>query len=259
MPAYPRVALGHWSDDEDRDSSSWIFRNAIATPSLVCRHWRNVVIGTPALWTDINITYRTLLEDVNYPCGEFISRQLVRSGGRPLNVHFRTNLPQPHLQPTFMQDLLKQAHRIRHFSTRVPISDDELYRWTENTKQLEVLSIRRQPHPWNGPPLLSDARPPHLQILAVPSDVPWQTGTSKFLRHLLLNIVSIASLADLVRGGLMDFFASNAHTLEDIVVSDDLQYRREPGDERKVEELLEGVSPVNMPALRRLVLKALTS
>ncbi|KAI0339399.1 hypothetical protein BDW22DRAFT_1431670 [Trametopsis cervina] len=252
MRAYPRVAFGYRSYDEDRDSSPWTFRDAIAIPSLVCRHWRNVVIGTPALWTDINVTNRTLLGDVDDGHAKFISIQLVRSGGRPLNVHLDVTLSQSSQQPTFMQDLLKQAHRIRHFSTQVPISDEELYRWTENAKQLEVLSIRRDPYPWNGRPLLSE-HTPHLQTLILPSDVRWQTGSFRFLRHLLLRIADTTPLADLVRGGLMGFFASNAHTLEDMVVLD--PHRRERRDEREVEETLEGVSPVDMPALKRLVLQ----
>ncbi|KZP27043.1 hypothetical protein FIBSPDRAFT_731496, partial [Athelia psychrophila] len=52
-------------------------------PTRVCRHWREVAVGTSRLWSHISLQYPTWrpLEDV-----EMTSIWLQRSAGQPLNI-----------------------------------------------------------------------------------------------------------------------------------------------------------------------------
>ncbi|KAI0338634.1 hypothetical protein BDW22DRAFT_692857 [Trametopsis cervina] len=245
MPAYPKLSYS----DHYNKGSAWGY-SAIRQSALVCRHWRKVILGTPALWTDIYVDSWALSGDSNN--GNYISTKLVRSGSRPLNVHFGNTVSLASLQLTFIQDLLKQAYRIRYLSFWVSSTDDDIYRWTENAKQLEILQIaaRHGQRSLEGPTPLSGARMPHLQTLAMPSDLRWQTGTLQGLRHLLLRINDTPSLIDPVRG-LMAIFAMNAHTLEDMIVLCDAT--RHQSVEEELKEMLDGIAPVDMPALKRLV------
>lgn len=245
MPAYPKLSYS----DHYNKGNAWGY-SAIRQSALVCQHWRKVILGTPALLTDIYVDSWALSGDSNN--GNYISTKLVRSGSRPLNVHFGNTVSLASLQLTFIQDLLKQAYRIRYLSFWVSSTDDDIYRWTENAKQLEILQIaaRHGQRSLEGPTPLSGARMPHLQTLAMPSDLRWQTGTLRGLRHLLLRINDAPSLTDPVRG-LMAIFAMNAHTLEDIIVLCDAT--RHQSVEEELKEMLDGIAPVDMPALKYLV------
>ncbi|KAI0342351.1 hypothetical protein BDW22DRAFT_186717 [Trametopsis cervina] len=249
MPAYPKMTLGY-RDYVNLDSiiENSGYRSAAAAPSLVCRHWRNVILGTPAMWTDVHVSSQTLAGDNNDPYGRFISRQLVRSGNRPLNVQFYEALSPASLQLTFMQDLLEQVYRIRRLALPLDSADDDIYPWTENANQLEVLDISGPYRPRHSG-LLNLAQVPRLHTLGVSGGVPWQTGAFRNLRHLLLKFSHDTSLADFVKGGLMTVLALNAHTLEDIVISDPLVHL-DVDDE--LETVLKAVSPVDMPALKRI-------
>ncbi|KAI0339397.1 hypothetical protein BDW22DRAFT_589839 [Trametopsis cervina] len=260
MPPYPKITSDYWySDDVGPDDDDYYtpraYCTAIAAPSLVCRHWRNIVLGTPALWTDVLVLSKFLSKGGNNSRGDFISTQLVRSGNCLLNVEFCESLSPASLQLTFIQDLLKQAHRIRRLTIRPQTMDhDEIRLWTGNAKQLEFLDIvSGQPEasrPFDGVPPSSDVQNPRIQTLALSNYVHWQMDTFRTLRHLILHFEYDVSLVDVAKG-LMTVFALNAHTLEDIVVSE-LESEDREGELMKV---LNGVSPIDMPALKRLVVK----
>ncbi|KAI0345914.1 hypothetical protein BDW22DRAFT_926699 [Trametopsis cervina] len=148
MPSYPRLTF----DERDSDSDSeddiigyspppWVSQTAHAASSLVCQHWRNVILTTPALWTDIIIPHRALSRDGNSRHGDFISSQLARSGIRSLDVQFNGMFSPASLQLTFVQDLLKQVHRIRRLSIRLQAMNDDIRMWTANARRLEILKI----------------------------------------------------------------------------------------------------------------------
>lgn len=270
MPADPRITLNDRrdyedddDDDEDEDSDHESrgkarYQAAHAAPSLVCQHWRDVALRTPALWTDICVSSRTLLRNRNNPYGAFISTQLARSGNCPLNVQLNTVLSPASLQLLFIQDLLKHTHRIRRLTMRVQSTNDdaEIHLWTANASQLEVLDITGAHYyasvsrPSVGPLLLSEAHAPRLQTLVMYNQLCCRVGMFRTLRHLLVQFYSNASMANLARE-LMDVLALNAHTLEDLVVVNPLN---EPTaeDEQTLTSALEGVVPVDMPALHRL-------
>ncbi|KAI0345916.1 hypothetical protein BDW22DRAFT_926974 [Trametopsis cervina] len=226
MPSHRRITFNdtHNGDDVVYNSASL----------LVCQHWRNIALATPALWTDILVSSRALSGDGNNPRGHLISTQLMRSGIRPLKVQFNGLFSPASLQLPFIQDLLKQVHRIRRLLIRLQSANDDI-------------------HTFMDPSPLSDIRTPRLQTLAVCDYGRWQIGIFRTLRHLLLRFQHATSLVN-VASGLMAVFASNAHTLEDIVVSDPFQQWDE---EERITAALEGVPPVDMPALKRLVVKGM--
>ncbi|KAI0339396.1 hypothetical protein BDW22DRAFT_589852 [Trametopsis cervina] len=273
MPADPRITFDGRrdnedddDDDEDEDSDRESigearYQAAHAAPSLVCQHWREVTLGTPALWTDIYVSSCTLLGNRNNPYGAFISTQLARSGNCPLNVQLDTVLSPASLQLLFIQDLLKHTHHIRRLTMHVQSTNDdaEIHLWTANASQLEVLDITEAHYdtsasrPSVGPPLSSEAHAPRLQTLVMYNPMCCRMGMFRTLRHLLVKFYSNASMANLARG-LMDVLALNAHTLEDLVVANEFN---EPSaaDEQTLTSALEGVVPVDMPALHRLLVQ----
>ncbi|KAI0345929.1 hypothetical protein BDW22DRAFT_929282 [Trametopsis cervina] len=240
MPSYPRLVLykTHFKDDIIGDPPA----------SLVCHHWRNVVLTTPTLWTDIRVSSRALSEDGKNPHGDFISTQLKRSGICSLNVEFRRKVSPASLQLAFMRDLLKQVHRIQRLSISLTSANDDIRMWTANAQRLEILEIqapRGRSDTFIDPSLLSDIQTPRLQTLMVSNYERWQVGNFRTLRHLLLEFNLNTPLVDLARK-LMPVFALNAHTLEDLVVSDLSAFL----DAK--EQATEGASVVDMPALKRL-------
>ncbi|KAI0340693.1 hypothetical protein BDW22DRAFT_1360125 [Trametopsis cervina] len=269
MPVDPRITFDDRRKNGDEEDHYYDDDESIgkagdpvshAAPSLVCRHWRDVVLGTPALWTDIRVSSRALSRNSNNPHGTFISTQLARSGVRLLNVQLDQALSPASLQLPFIQDLLKHAHRIRRLTMSVQSTDNdaEIRLWTANARQLDVLDISCAPRYLSASrPLLpsSEAHAPRLQTLVMYDHVRWRAGMFRTLRHLLVHFRSVVSMVGLARE-LMDVFASNAHTLEDLVVSDGIQWLTAEA-ERVLTNAPEGVAvaPVDMPALRRLAVR----
>ncbi|KAI0345943.1 hypothetical protein BDW22DRAFT_1353582 [Trametopsis cervina] len=259
MPPYPKIKFFITDPDdvdyefdpeaadtiENNSSTSWA---AITASSLVCRHWRNIALATPALWTDILISS---------PDADFVSTQLVRSGVCPLNVQFKGPVSPASLELTFVNNLLQQAHRIRRLIVWVKTQSDDIRPWLENAEQLETLDVMSRFYKdsdmqsFQDHPLLCDSRTPRLHTLSVSNWGRWQTGTFRTLRYLMLSFernLLLVDLADLANG-LMAVFAANANTLEEITMADGMQ----PFPEKGAALELEGVSPVDMRALKRLL------
>ncbi|KAI0345942.1 hypothetical protein BDW22DRAFT_932249 [Trametopsis cervina] len=258
MPPYPRIRFPPVVMDEmdmaynvepwvpdltENYSTLWA---SIAAVSLVCRNWRDVALATPLLWTDILVSSHH---------GDFISTQLVRSTMYPLNVQFNGPVSPASLDLPFVQNLLKESYRIRRLTVWVPTESDDMRPWIKNATQLETLDIMsrrsqgRVSRSFRDFPLLSDLRTPRLQTLSVSNWGRRQTGTFRTLRYLVLDFERDISLVDLA-SGLMAVFAANAHSLEEVVVFDGIPWHM---DEEAAPEL--NVSPVNMHALKRLVVK----
>ncbi|KAI0338721.1 hypothetical protein BDW22DRAFT_1422790 [Trametopsis cervina] len=253
MPPYPRIRFPPLERDEmDYDpepripdttpkySTLWA---TLATASLVCRHWREVALATPALWADI---------PVPPPHGDFIPTQLARSGNYPLNVQFSAPVSPALLDLPLVQNVFKESHRIRRLTVWVQTDSKDIQPWLENATRLETLDIMSRDGQNNNPrsvrefPLLCDSHTPHLETLTLSNWARWPTGPLRTLRYLVLDFEHNISTADLTNG-LMAVLAANAHSLEEIVAFGISSF----AGGVEIPDL--GVSPVDMRALKRLI------
>ncbi|KAI0344679.1 hypothetical protein BDW22DRAFT_1075846 [Trametopsis cervina] len=226
--------------------------------SLVCRYWRQIIVSTPYLWSDILIPLRMGNADA---LSRFVSVQLLRSGGCPLNVLFlgaKSYLSPDSTKIPIATDLLANTHRIRHLRISISSDNENVPAWTRNATQLEVLELvcaapAEQIRPSFDPPLLSHVNTPRLHTLVVRDYTRWQTGTFCTLRCLILTTVSLSILADVK--GLLDVLASNAMTLEDLVILDNSE--RHAGQEQiaTAKQTIGPETRISMSVLKRLVMK----
>lgn len=75
--------------------------------SLVCREWKDIILGTPFIWAHIDINHRTTLAQLKF--------QLQHSKSAKLSVHiFRPH--SPFAEPQCLPAVLKEFWRIEHLS-----------------------------------------------------------------------------------------------------------------------------------------------
>ena len=67
--------------------------------SHVCRHWRNVALSTPSLWTNIEVAPEAR------PPYESVSTRLERSKGLPIDIYVNCGPPAPDVEPPSDADL----------------------------------------------------------------------------------------------------------------------------------------------------------
>ncbi|KAF8133276.1 hypothetical protein EV363DRAFT_50732 [Boletus edulis] len=75
------------SDSDPTSGSSLCLYQFRVVVSLVCRHWRNVAISTPPLWTNIEVRPDIL------PPYDLVSKLLKRSQNLPLDIMLNCNYP----------------------------------------------------------------------------------------------------------------------------------------------------------------------
>ena len=152
--------------------------------SLVCRHWRRQVLGTPGLWTTIKIC-----DDLD-AMNQWTTAWQSRSGVLPLTVVFTTYLSNDHLNSHI--DILRSLAENRHIS-RLCFYEDVSERvlkliLTLVAGQLETLFLIAGEGSDDDPSNLDEplCELPRLQVLSVvlsPHLQGWPTGE---LRHLSL-------------------------------------------------------------------------
>ncbi|KAI0801965.1 hypothetical protein BC629DRAFT_156975 [Irpex lacteus] len=148
--------------------------------SLVCRHWRWVVLNTPELWTTIKIRES---EEPHFDDGTsdwpWFKVALLRSRTLPLTVRFETPLDSTLSDRADVHSILDEVHRIREL--RIVTSDDVSYRWLrsfleQSPQKLEVLIFdhgrdhivsQRQNVSWT-------CELPRLLVLHAASSLAWQ-------------------------------------------------------------------------------------
>jgi hypothetical protein len=103
-------------------------------PSQVCKHWRNVALSTPTLWTNIflHVTDETLESQA-----ALVTTWFSRSGGLPLSFTFEGR---ENVQP-ILAFLLQYCNRWQNINLRVPF---ETLRCLEAAKgHLQILKTMR--------------------------------------------------------------------------------------------------------------------
>ncbi|KAI0341766.1 hypothetical protein BDW22DRAFT_271515 [Trametopsis cervina] len=118
--------------------------------SFVCRHWRQVVVSTPMLWTGIFYRVVGSYTPMTDPRISFVPLQLLRSGACPLNVtDYCTavfvkpdnGVPGSPTPVPLVQMLMNNVHRIRRLSLWIDWPRNLTWTWREPAAQLETLEI----------------------------------------------------------------------------------------------------------------------
>lgn len=221
--------------------------------SLVCRHWRWVVLNTPELWTTIKIRES---EEPHFDDGTndwpWFKVALLRSRTLPLTVRFETRLDSTLSDRADVHSILDEVHRIREL--RIVTSDDVSYRWLrsfleQSPQKLEVLILdhgrdrivsERQHVSWT-------CELPRLLVLHVASSLAWQFWSVGTLRHLSLGDQRWR-IDDLL--GLRAVLAANC-LLEELLLDDiDILWSSE------ILGTLGGFPCLTLPKLTRLLVRA---
>lgn len=146
------------------------FRRAVMLPGQVCKYWRDVVLSTPKLWSEINIRYNI---GGNSPAYTALAQSwLARSGNCPLSIKLTVTDSKPTC-PTFF-DLLSQSDRWEYADIDVAIPALDMLRTVKHRlPSLRAVSIQCA-EPGLTEPLPFDAFEvaPQLRSLTIGYRVP---------------------------------------------------------------------------------------
>ncbi|CAK5284156.1 unnamed protein product [Mycena citricolor] len=188
--------VGVLNDVDDVQEHPEEDKTAVMLPTLmlVCRHWQDVVLGTPSLWAKIAVGPLHSIEQAR--------RKLGRSKSCPLDISIIFGLRMEHTMGVTEQvvramDLFRPAlWRVKSFRLHVPTrpqANAVLLRCKEDAPMLEVLSIRiyhaiGEDNARAASPLpLFNGRTPRLWSCSMTSfNFGWDVGLACRLRVLRL-------------------------------------------------------------------------
>ncbi|KAF7972273.1 hypothetical protein HWV62_18606 [Athelia sp. TMB] len=117
------------------------------TPTQICRHWREVAIGTSRLWNCIKVSHHSGRQARDT---EMVTLWLQRSGGQPLNIMLGRDSPSNQRErenPALNVVLSDQAHRWKEMELHInDAMASFLKKIPDNLPILDTLYISGRPH-----------------------------------------------------------------------------------------------------------------
>lgn len=233
----PFPILGHYSDGDCDPPPTGLWHRA----SLVCRRWRQEVLGTPGLWTTIRVN------DDSASVYRWATVWLSRSGTLSLTVMFDTPLKYRRIDREDVVLILSEGHRIGALCFYAFIGRKTLKTILDHvTGHLETLYVPADDNQEIGS---LPCELPWLQTLVVTDGSVWPTWSMRGLRHLILNCLCRHWKLDDLHGFLT--LLAETTCLEELMlcsISLDVNMARR----NQIIPYAERYSPIHLPALRRL-------
>ena len=119
------------------DFAKFPMNGPLITMTHVCRSWRNVLLSTPSLWTQL---------DFSTPKSKEAVRFLGRSGNQLLNI-FQLLESEDNVEP-FLSTTLRNIYRLRRLEidSYLPYPEPVLTRFTRSAPELRHLEITNNSH-----------------------------------------------------------------------------------------------------------------
>ena len=137
LPKHIFVLIPHFFTKSKRDYDTFPMNKPLITMTHVCRSWRNVLLSTPSLWTQVDFATRMSKQAKGF---------LGRSGNQLLDIH-QILEADDHVEP-FLSTTLRNIHRVRRLDidSFLPHLERMLVRFTEPAPKLEHLKITNDPN-----------------------------------------------------------------------------------------------------------------
>ena len=123
--------------EQEQDYSQFPMNKPLITMTHVCRSWRNTLLSTPSLWTQIDFSQSTGSQQTSF---------LRRSGNQPLGIHQFLE-DEDHVEP-FLSITLRNLFRLQELSITsfLPHLERLLGNFSASAPELKYLEIANDPN-----------------------------------------------------------------------------------------------------------------